>query len=84
VKPAVGIPDVVVVDGRIVGRGFNRPITSTDPTAHAEVVALRDASREVGNCRLTGATIYVTVEPCLMCAGARLVRPRYNTLPPRS
>mgnify|MGYP001065740762 CR=1 FL=1 len=66
----VPVGAVVVVEGRIVGRGFNRPITSTDPTAHAEIVALREAARGVGNYRLTGATLYVTVEPCLMCAGA--------------
>ncbi len=66
----VPVGAVVVVDGRIVGRGFNRPISAVDPTAHAEVVALREAAREVGNYRLTDATLYVTVEPCLMCAGA--------------
>ena len=66
----VPVGAVVVVDGRVVGRGFNRPISGVDPTAHAEVVALREAAREVGNYRLTGATLYVTVEPCLMCAGA--------------
>jgi tRNA(adenine34) deaminase len=61
---------VIVLDDRVVGRGFNRPIASVDPTAHAEIVALRDAAREVGNYRLPGATLYVTIEPCLMCVGA--------------
>ncbi len=75
----VPVGAVVVVDGRIVGRGFNRPISSVDPTAHAEVVAVREAAREVGNYRLTGATVYVTVEPCLMCAGA-LVHARVGAL----
>lgn len=66
----VPVGAIVVVDGRIVGRGFNQPISSVDPTAHAEVVALRAAARAVGNYRVTGATVYVTLEPCLMCAGA--------------
>ena len=75
----VPVGAVVVVGGEIVGRGFNRPITSTDPTAHAEVVALRDAAQQLDNYRLTGATLYVTVEPCLMCVGA-LVHARVGTL----
>lgn len=75
----VPVGAVVVVDGRIVGRGFNRPISAIDPTAHAEIVALREAARAVGNYRLTGATLYVTVEPCLMCAGA-LVHARIGLL----
>jgi len=66
----VPIGAVVVLDGAIVGRGFNQPITSGDPTAHAEIVAIRAAARAVGNYRLTGATLYVTIEPCLMCVGA--------------
>ena len=66
----VPIGAVVVVEGAVVGRGFNHPISSSDPTAHAEVVALRDAARSSGNYRLTGATLYVTIEPCLMCVGA--------------
>jgi tRNA(adenine34) deaminase len=61
---------VIVLDGRVVGTGFNQPISANDPTAHAEVVALRGAAREVGNYRLTGATLYVTIEPCMMCVGA--------------
>jgi tRNA(adenine34) deaminase len=66
----VPIGAVVIVDGRIVGRGYNQPISAVDPTAHAEIVALREAARAVGNYRLTGATLVVTVEPCLMCVGA--------------
>jgi len=63
---------VIVQDGRIIGEGWNRPISSNDPTAHAEIVALRDAAQRLGNYRLTGATLYVTLEPCLMCAGAMI------------
>jgi tRNA(adenine34) deaminase len=66
----VPIGAVVAINGEIVGRGFNRPISSRDPTAHAEIVAIRDAARHVGNYRLTGATLCVTIEPCLMCVGA--------------
>jgi tRNA(adenine34) deaminase len=75
----VPVGAVVVVDGRIVGVGFNQPIASADPTAHAEIVALRAAARRLGNYRLTGATLYVTVEPCLMCVGA-MVHARIGTL----
>ena len=75
----VPIGAVVSLDGVIVGRGFNRPISSTDPTAHAEVVAIRDAARAVGNYRLTGATLCVTIEPCLMCVGAA-VHARLGTI----
>ncbi len=66
----VPVGAVVVKDGVIVGRGFNAPIGEHDPTAHAEVVALRDAARNLGNYRLTGCDLYVTIEPCLMCTGA--------------
>jgi tRNA(adenine34) deaminase len=66
----VPVGAVIVMNGAIIGAGFNQPITTSDPTAHAEVVALRAAARAVGNYRLTGATMYVTVEPCLMCVGA--------------
>ena len=75
----VPVGAVVVLDGVVVGRGSNQPIHATDPTAHAEVVALRDAARTAGNYRLTGAVLYVTVEPCLMCAGA-LVHARIDRL----
>ncbi len=61
---------VVVIDGHIAGRGYNRPIASHDPTAHAEIQAIRQAAAAVGNYRLPGATLYVTLEPCPMCAGA--------------
>jgi tRNA(adenine34) deaminase len=68
----VPVGALVVLGGEVVGRGRNRPIAASDPTAHAEVEALRDAARRVGNYRLTGATLYVSVEPCAMCAGACL------------
>ena len=70
---------VVAASGEIVGRGYNQPVATHDPTAHAEIVALRDAAARTGNYRLTGATLYVTVEPCLMCVGA-LVHARIGTL----
>jgi tRNA(adenine34) deaminase len=66
----VPVGAVVVIDDEIVAAGYNQPISSHDPTAHAEIVALRAAAAAVGNYRLTGATLYVTVEPCLMCVGA--------------
>jgi len=75
----VPIGAIVSIDGGIVGRGFNQPIRAGDPTAHAEIVALRDAARRVGNYRLSGATLSVTIEPCLMCVGA-LVHARIGTL----
>lgn len=75
----VPIGAVVVMNGTVVGRGFNQPISSGDPTAHAEIVAIRDAARRVGNYRLTGATLYVTIEPCLMCAGS-FVHARIGTV----
>jgi len=75
----VPIGAVVVLDGAVVGRGFNQPITSGDPTAHAEIVAIRQAARDAGNYRLTGAVLCVTIEPCLMCVGA-LVHARIGTL----
>jgi tRNA(adenine34) deaminase len=68
----VPVGAVVVLAGAVVGRGHNRPVAASDPTAHAEVLALRDAAHRVGNYRLPGATLYVTVEPCVMCAGACL------------
>ncbi len=66
----VPVGAVVVRDGRIIGRGFNRPITSNDPTAHAEIVALREAAAAERNYRLPGCELYVTLEPCAMCVGA--------------
>jgi len=75
----VPIGALVALDGAIVGRGFNQPISSGDPTAHAEIVAIRAAATRVGNYRLTGATLCVTIEPCLMCVGA-LVHARIGTL----
>jgi tRNA(adenine34) deaminase len=75
----VPIGAVIAIDGAIVGRGFNQPIASHDPTAHAEIVAIRDAARTAGNYRLTGAVLCVTIEPCLMCVGA-LVHARIGTL----
>lgn len=66
----VPVGAVLVLDGQIVGRGFNQPILRHDPTAHAEVMALRDAANRLGNYRLPQSTLYVTLEPCVMCAGA--------------
>jgi len=75
----VPIGAVVALDGEVIGRGFNQPISSGDPTAHAEILAIRDAARRAANYRLTGATLCVTIEPCLMCVGA-LVHARIGTL----
>ena len=75
----VGAVVVDTTSGQIVGRGFNQPISGVDPTAHAELLALRDAARHAANYRLTGAALYVTIEPCMMCAGA-LVHARIGTL----
>ncbi|MDP1612410.1 MAG: tRNA adenosine(34) deaminase TadA [Sulfuritalea sp.] len=66
----VPVGAVVVLEGEVVGRGFNQPIGRHDPTAHAEIMALRDAATRLGNYRLPGCTLYVTLEPCVMCAGA--------------
>jgi tRNA(adenine34) deaminase len=75
----VPIGAIVELNGEIVGRGFNHPIGAVDPTAHAEIAAMRDAATRVGNYRLTGATLCVTIEPCLMCVGA-MVHARIATL----
>ena len=75
----VPVGAVVVMNGEIAGRGHNQPIGASDPTAHAEVVALRAAAKSTGNYRLTDATVYVTVEPCVMCVGA-MVHARIGTL----
>jgi tRNA(adenine34) deaminase len=66
----VPVGAVLVIDGEIVGRGYNQPISANDPTAHAEVMALRDAGLHQANYRLPGSTLYVTLEPCVMCCGA--------------
>lgn len=68
----VPVGAVLVADGRIVGEGWNRPISSRDPTSHAETEAIRAAARVLGNYRFSGATLFVTLEPCAMCAGAIL------------
>ena len=75
----VPVGAVVALDGVVIGRGHNTPIGSHDPTAHAEIVAIREAARTVGNYRLTGTTLVVTVEPCLMCVGA-MVHARIGTV----
>jgi tRNA(adenine34) deaminase len=83
----VPVGAIVVHDGRVVARGHNRTIADCDPTAHAEMVALREAARAIGNYRLNGATVYVTVEPCAMCAGAliqaRVARLVYGCAEPK-
>ena len=68
----VPVGAVVVKDDEIIGRGFNQPITSNDPTTHAEIVALREAAQHVKNYRLVDCELYVTLEPCMMCVGAML------------
>lgn len=84
----VPVGAIVVLDGEIVGRGFNQPISRHDPSAHAEIMALRDAGRHVGNYRLPECTLYVTLEPCAMCAGAimhaRIKRIVYGTADPKT
>ena len=75
----VPVGAVVVRENQIIGRGFNQPISGHDPTAHAEIMALRDAAQTLGNYRLPGCTLVVTVEPCAMCAGA-LVHARIEQL----
>jgi tRNA(adenine34) deaminase len=84
----VPVGAVVVLDDRVIGEGYNQPIGACDPTAHAEIVALRDAARRTGNYRLTGARLYVTIEPCQMCVGAmihaRIATVIYGTKEPRA
>jgi tRNA(adenine34) deaminase len=84
----VPVGAVVVRDGVVIGEGFNQPIGTSDPTAHAEIVALREAGRRTNNYRLTGASLYVTIEPCQMCVGAmvhaRIARLVYGTREPRA
>jgi tRNA(adenine34) deaminase len=66
----VPVGALLVIDGGVIGTGRNQPIAAHDPTAHAEIMALRSAAQRIGNYRLTGSTLYVTLEPCVMCAGA--------------
>lgn len=84
----VPVGALVVLDGEVVGRGWNRTIGDNDPTGHAELVALREACRALGNYRLPGATLYVTLEPCPMCAGAmvhaRLERLVFGAFDPKT
>jgi tRNA(adenine34) deaminase len=84
----VPVGAVVVRDGAVIGRGFNQPISSHDPTAHAEIVAMRDAARRMGNYRLGDCQLFVTLEPCAMCAGAmlhaRIVRLIYGASDPKT
>jgi tRNA(adenine34) deaminase len=84
----VPVGALIVLEGDVVGRGFNQPIGRHDPTAHAEIMALRDAATRLGNYRLPGATLYVTLEPCAMCAGAimhaRIARVVYGARDPKT
>jgi tRNA(adenine34) deaminase len=84
----VPVGAVIVSSGAVIGRGFNQPITSNDPTAHAEIVALREAARSQRDYRLLNAVLYCTVEPCMMCAGAiihaRIERLVFGTPDPKS
>jgi tRNA(adenine34) deaminase len=84
----VPVGAVVVRDGAIIGLGHNRPVSASDPTAHAEIVALREAGAATGNYRLAGCTLYVTIEPCAMCAGAiqhaRIERVVYGAADPKA
>lgn len=84
----VPVGAVVVLDNQVIGEGWNQPISSHDPTAHAEVLALRDAAQRVANYRLVDADLYVTIEPCTMCAGAmvhaRVRRVVYGASEPKS
>jgi tRNA(adenine34) deaminase len=84
----VPIGALVVVEGEIVARAHNAPITLADPTAHAEILALREAARKRGNYRLTGATLFATIEPCPMCCGAilhaRVSRVVYGAVDPKA
>ena len=84
----VPVGALVVKDGKVIGRGCNAPISSKDPTAHAEIQALREASTALGNYRLEGCSLYVTLEPCAMCAGAiihaRIARLIYAAADPKT
>ncbi|HSS27956.1 MAG TPA: tRNA adenosine(34) deaminase TadA [Usitatibacter sp.] len=84
----VPVGAVVVKEGVVIGRGYNRPVTTSDPTAHAEIVALREAAAALGNYRLPGCELYVTLEPCAMCVGAmvhaRLARVVFGARDPKT
>ena len=84
----VPVGAIVVLDGRVIGSGYNQPIAAHDPTAHAEIVAIREAAAHLGNYRLTGAELYVTIEPCQMCVGAmihaRIARVLYGAREPKA
>ena len=87
-RSEVPVGAVVVLGDRVIGEGYNQPIGSHDPTAHAEIIAIRDAAARLGNYRLTGARIYVTIEPCQMCVGAmvhaRIGKVLYGTTEPKA
>ncbi|MCW5625229.1 MAG: tRNA adenosine(34) deaminase TadA [Burkholderiales bacterium] len=84
----VPVGAVVVLDGQVIGRGYNTPIGGHDPTAHAEIQALRAAAAAIGNYRLAGATLYATLEPCVMCTGAiqhaRIARVVFGAMDPKT
>ncbi len=84
----VPVGAVVELDGNVIGSGFNRSITDSDPTAHAEIIAIREAGNNVGNYRLNGATLFVTLEPCIMCYSAavhaRIKKVVYGASDPKS
>jgi len=84
----VPVGAIVVKDGEIIGRGSNAPITTSDPTAHAEIRAMRDAAQHIGNYRLVDCTLYVTLEPCAMCSGAiqhaRIAKVIYGASDPKT
>lgn len=87
-RQEVPVGALVVLNGELVGRGFNQPISACDPSAHAEIMALRDAAQHINNYRLVDATLYVTLEPCTMCAGAivhsRIKRLVYGAKEPKA
>lgn len=84
----VPVGAVVVKEGAVIGRGYNRPVSGRDPTAHAEIIALREAAERIGNYRLADCALYVTLEPCAMCAGAilhaRVARVVYGAADPKT
>ena len=84
----VPVGALVVIDNRVIGKGYNQPIKNSDPTAHAEIIALRDAANTLKNYRLSGCELYVTIEPCAMCVGAmvhaRIQRVIFGAIEPRA